>query len=490
MKPVSDLAVLTVKQMVSAERAAISAGTPGYTLMRRAGLAVATHIQARFSPQPVLVLAGPGNNGGDGFVIAQQLAKSGWAVKVALLGRKTTLKGDAAIAASHYNGDTVRFSKALLEGSPLVVDALFGTGLTRNVADEAAQWLSFVAEAGLDVVAVDIPSGVDGDTGEVWGQSLRAKITVTFHRKKRGHLLWPGAGFCGEVIVSDIGITEEPKKTVYENDPALWLDIFPWPQPDGHKYQRGHAGIYGGGIEKTGAARLAARAALRAGAGVVTLYCDRESVPVYASVLEAVIVRVAEKAAEFDEILADPRISAFVIGPNAGVDTATKKRVLQVLKAKKSVVLDADAISVFAEKPDELFKAIKSSVVLTPHDGEFARLFGDIKGDRIVRAQTAAKRSGAVIVLKGSDTVIASPDGDVVVNSISSPFLATAGSGDVLAGIIAGLVAQRMPAFDAACAGVWLHGVAGRVFGAGLIAEDLPDILPEILQSLYAKACP
>lgn len=487
MATLSPQAVLTNDQMARADAAAIRSGTPGFSLMQRAGGLVAEQVIQRYSPQPVLVLCGPGNNGGDGFIIAARLRDAGWPVQLALLGDAQSLKGDAARAAQAWNGEILPLSSEMVQGK-LVVDALFGTGLSRDVEGIAAGVLQAVVESDAAVVAVDIPSGVDGDTGAVKGIAAPASLTVTFHRKKRGHVLQPGRSLCGEVVVADIGIAADAlgdEPVALENDPSLWAGALPWPKANSHKYTRGHALVQGGGVERTGAARLAAKAALRAGSGAVTVLCDRESLPVYARALEAVMTRLAEDDAAFKEAISDPRISAALIGPAAGIGEPTRIRVLALLEANIPCVLDADALTSFESNPQELFSVLRGkAVILTPHEGEFARLFGQLEGDKITRAVEAAQRSGAVVLLKGSDTVIAAPDGRAVVNTVTTPFLATAGSGDVLAGICTGLAAGGMNPFDAACAGVWMHGMAGLEFGPGLTADDLPAMLPDVLRFL------
>lgn len=477
--------ILNNAQMQAADKATIAAGTAGYTLMRRAGKAVADAIIARYEKQPVLVLAGAGNNGGDGFVIARLLAAQNWPVQVALLGKRDALKGDAALAAADYSGEVVPFRTDALDSHPLVVDALFGTGLSRDVDGDARAMLEAVAMRELAVVAVDIPSGVDGDTGAVRGFACYADVTVTFHAAKYGHYLLPGREYCGELLVAEIGITEDVPQDVQHNHPDNWLHWFPWPAADAHKFTRGHVVVQGGDRSRTGAARLAARAALRTGAGVVTLLCDDDALPIYAATLEAVMTRVVEEEQHFIELMHDERVSAFLIGPAAGTGAETASRVATALAMRKPTVLDADALTAFARDPQQLFAAIGGTpTILTPHAGEFKRLFGEHDGTRIDCARKAAKASGAVVVLKGADTVIAAPDGQVAVNSMATPFLATAGAGDVLAGMVAALLGAGMPAFEAASAAVWLHGMAGRFLGAGLIAEDLPDMIPHVLQFL------
>lgn len=484
------LALLTVSEMYTADSLAIGRGTPGIVLMENAGAAVAQAIMARWTPRPVAVLCGPGANGGDGFVVARLLTNAGWPVRLGLLGERGALKGDAALAADAWTGPVEPADPAMLTDAELVVDALLGAGLTRPVEGAAADLIA--AMAGKTVIAVDLPSGVHGDDGQVLGSSPQAELTVTFYRKKPGHVLAPGRFRCGEVVVADIGIPDTVLDVIqvshWENGPALWRGLFPQPRPDGHKYQRGHAVVLGGGA-MTGAARLAARAALRAGAGLVTVACPSSALPIYAAGSPSLIVEAADDDAAFAAALKDKRKNAVLLGPGAGVGAATRARVLAALEAEKSCVLDADALTSFAEEPQNLLDRLDDRCLLTPHEGEFARLFNehDVEGrgsSKLARVRAAAAYSGAVVLLKGADTVVAAPDGRAAVNTLASPWLATAGSGDVLGGIALGLMTQGMPTFEAACAAAWLHGSAGVRLGPGLIAEDLPDALPLALRDL------
>lgn len=482
-------ALLTVAEMYRADALAMAGGVPGVALMEAAGRAVAVETARRWSPRPVLVLCGPGNNGGDGFVAARHLAAMGWPVTLALLGTRERLKGDAAVHAGRWDGPVLPLEATPLDGPALVVDALFGAGLQRPVEGAAAALLDAVAARGVPVVAVDVPSGVHGDTGEVMGTAAPAALTVTFFRRKPGHLLLPGRALCGETVVADIGIAEAVLDAVrprqHVNDPALWLARFPWPRLDSHKYRRGHALIVGG-ARRTGAARLAARGAMRAGAGLVTIASPPEAVPIYATTMPGALVDPLPDLEAFRALLADPRKNAVLLGPGGGVDAETRERVLAALAGERRVLLDADALTVFQDAPGALFAAIRpGSCLLTPHDGEFARLF-DMRGDKLSRTRAAAAAAGAVVLLKGADTVIAAPDGRAVVNANAPPELATAGSGDVLAGLAVGLLAQGMTPFDAACAAAWLHGAAAAAIGPGLIAEDLPEALPPLLRQLRA----
>jgi NAD(P)H-hydrate epimerase len=483
-------ALLTSRQMAEADRLTVASGIDGIGLMENAGRPVALAIMQRWTPRPVIVLCGPGSNGGDGFVAARRLAEADWPVRVALLVPRDRLRGAPAHHASLWRGPVETLTPAALDGAELVVDAIFGAGLSRALEGTAAQTLAAAAARRMAIVAVDVPSGLMGDTGANLG-AVPAVLTVTCFRKKPGHLLQPGRGLCGEVVVADIGtptsVFEQIKPDTFENAPALWADALPALKPDGNKYTRGHA-LVSGGYPTTGAARMAARAAARAGAGLVTIAVPAAALPVYAATLSSVMVSPISEPADFDRLLADIRYSGLLIGPGAGIGDDTRARVLAMLKAARPTVLDADALSTFEGNPAILFDAIAGPCVLTPHDGEFARLF-DASGDKLTRARAAAHRSDAVIVLKGSDTVIAAPDGRAIINANAPPTLATAGAGDVLAGIVLGLLTQGMEPFLAAAAAVWLHGAAAAAFGPGLIAEDLPDLLPQVLRQLRLT-CP
>lgn len=484
----SHCALLTPQQMYAADQAAIAAGTSGVELMDAAGLAVAMAVRRHWPTGPVAVLCGPGNNGGDGLVAARYLRSWGWPVRIGLLGDAAHLSPDAAHHAALW-GDTLEpLGAELLQGATVVVDALFGAGLSRPLDGLALQVLHVVEQMGLPVCAVDVPSGLDGATGQVLGKVVAARHTVTFFRKKPGHVLLPGRHLCGQVTLADIGIApqvlEGMDELAFENEPGLWRNEFPWPRAEDHKYARGHVLVVGGEI-MTGAARLAATGAARAGAGLVTVAAPAPVWPVYAAALNSIMVLPLDEASNLADILADTRKNVLVVGPGAGVSEATRHHVLAALATGRAVVLDADAITSFGPTPQTLFSAIKGPCVLTPHEGEYSRLFSG-QGSKLDRARQAARESGAVVLLKGADTVIASPDGRAVVNSNAPATLATGGTGDVLTGFIAGLLAQGMPPFLAAAAGAWLHGEAARQFGPGLISEDLPGMLPRVLRRLKA----
>ncbi len=487
----ASLALLTVAQMYAADQAATASGVSAETLMENAGAAAARAIGERWSPRPVAVLCGPGNNGGDGFVVARRLGAAGWPVTVALDGPLDALKGDAAVMARRWEGPVAALDAAVLDGAELVVDALFGAGLSRPLEGAPRAVIEEVVARRLACVAVDVPSGVHGDTGEAPGIAAPAALTVTFFRRKPGHLLLPGRALCGEVVVADIGIPEAALGALdvrlHANAPALWRARYPWPRLDGHKYDRGHAVVVGGGAETTGAARLAARAALRVGAGLVTVATSAEALPIYAAALTAVMTAVVDDDAAFAALLARRRVNAVLLGPGGGVDAATRRRVRAALDSGTACVLDADALTVFKDDPDELFRNISSPCLLTPHEGEFARLFGT-SADKVGRARAAAAASGATVLLKGADTVVAAPDGRAAINDNAPPELATAGAGDVLAGFALGLMAQGMTPFDAGCAAAWLHGAAAARVGPGLIAEDLDRALAAVLGALRSGA--
>ncbi|MFN3858172.1 MAG: NAD(P)H-hydrate dehydratase [Caulobacter sp.] len=475
--------ILTVAQMAAADAAAASAGTPTLELMERAGQAVADTVRARWKACRVAVLCGPGNNGGDGYVVARLLKRRGWPVWVEAAGPPTS--DDARAMAARWRGPVYRLGK----GPPadLVIDALFGAGLSRPLDGEALE-AARASHGRPHVLAVDVPSGLDGDTGRLLGDTaFRADVTVTFHRRKVGHALEPGRSACGELVVADIGLGATPT-SLFENAPDLWERAFPWPGAASHKHARGRLVVVGGDALHTGAARLAARAGLRIGAGVVTVLSPPSASAIYAGTLEAVMVQAFDSEAELQQ-QAD-RADAAVIGPAAGVSPATRANLFALIRTGAALVVDADALTVFRDRPEDLFAVLDKDDVLTPHPGEFERLFPGLlaaSANRVEAARAAAARAGAVVLLKGADTVVAAPDGRAAVNLVSAPWLATAGSGDVLAGFIAGLAAQGMDSFLAACAGAWIHADCAARFGPGLTAEDLPGLAPGTLGRLWAE---
>jgi NAD(P)H-hydrate epimerase len=494
--------ILTVAQCYEADEYAATRGIPTLALMENAGRAVADAIAARWPPRKTAVLCGPGNNGGDGFVVARLLKARGWDVSLALCDVVTMagdparvadrLKGDAAIVARRYEGAVESLSAAFLEQADLVVDAMFGAGLSRPLDGACRDAAMSLGASGKPVVAIDVPSGLRGDAGTPLGEvCVEADLTVTFFRKKPAHVLMTGRAKCGEIVVADIGIPAEAARgaTLFENDPGLWRKNYAWPDPAGHKYARGHCLVVSGPAHATGAARLAARGALRVGAGLVSVASPKDAVTVNAASLTAIMLKPFADAGGLAELLKDQRLNAVVIGPGCGVGEGTRKLVAAVLASKAGAVLDADALTSFKGKSAALFGPLREPAVLTPHEGEFERLFPgllDKAQSRIEAAREAARAAKCTVLLKGPDTVIAAPGGRAVVNTNAPPWLATAGSGDVLAGIIGGLLAQGMDSFDAAAAGAWLHGEAATCFGIGLIAEDIPETLPQVLRPLHA----
>jgi hydroxyethylthiazole kinase-like uncharacterized protein yjeF len=493
--------LLTTAEMAQADRLAIAAGTSGTALMENAGRAVADLVVARHSPTvPVVVVAGPGNNGGDGFVAARALVERGYSVRVLLLGDAGRLKGDAALAAGRWNGPLDGAIPAGLAGAGVIIDALLGAGLDRPVEGAARAMIEAINAAPAKVYAVDLPSGINGTTGAIQGAAVKADETITFFRRKVGHVLLPGRLYCGSVHVVDIGIDagvlEAIKPRTFLNAPDLWARSFPVPRVDGHKYSRGHAVVVSGGISSTGAARLAARGALRAGAGLVTIASPRAALAVNAAASLAVMVRPVDGAAELTAFMSDPRRNVVVLGPGGGVGRQMQEMALAALAMDCAVVLDADALTSFCDDPQGLLAGLnghpEGATVLTPHAGEFGRLFGTLPNiseadSKLAQARQAAALAGAVVLFKGPDTVVAAPDGRAVIAENAPPWLATAGAGDVLAGFVAALLAQRMPGFEAAAAAVWLHGETGAEAGPGLIAEDLPEVLPKLYRRLFAE---
>lgn len=486
------LALLSCAEMAQADAFAIAGGVAGSQLMEAAGRGVAEAVMTRHARCPVVVLCGPGNNGGDGFVAARHLQRAGWPVRLALLAERGMLKGDAAGAAGTWDGAIERWSDDLLAEHPLVIDALFGAGLARPIDGEAGAAIDRVNATGLSVVAVDVPSGLHGDTGEVLGRAVRAEITVTFFRAKPGHYSVEGLRRCGALRIVDIGIPGSAIAAVaaqtWLNAPALWRHLLLRDDVADHKYARGHLTILGG-APATGAARLAALAARRAGAGLVTIAAMGSVMPVFQAAEPGNLIVEADDGAMFAGLLEDQRRNAILIGPGSGVNDRTRAAAEAALMRSRGVVLDADAISAFAAEPNRLFELISGPTLMTPHEGEFRRLFPDLAGkaDKLGRVRKAAARSGATILLKGPDTVIAAPDGRAVINVHASPALATAGSGDVLAGIVGGFLAQGLTPFAAAAAAAWLHGECAQRFGRpGLIAEDLAGLLPEALRQACA----
>ncbi len=482
-------ALLDADQSRAADRAAITQGVSTESLMENAGRAVADLICETYHQCPALIVCGVGNNGGDGFVVARILRERGWPVTVTVIGNDNAIEGAAILALHKYEehyGRTLLFDESMLHGQELIVDAIYGTGLSRSIAGATRDAIEALNASGLPIISVDIPSGINASTGEVMGAAVRATHTVTFVRPKLGHVLLPGKAYTGGLHVFDIGIAGENVQADYFlNSPVLWAHNFTTPTPESHKYSRGHALVIGAGLGYTGATKLGALGALRAGSGLVSVVCAPDVLPVYAASLTSVMTKPASDLKQLDALLEDKNTSAVLIGPGCGANEVTREKTLRILASKKPCVIDADALSAFKSTPKTLFTAVEGPVVLTPHEGEFTRLFA-FEGPKHERARDAAEVSNAVVVYKGNDTVIAAPDGRIAINAEAPVWLATAGSGDVLSGIITGLLAQGMPAFEAACAGVWIHSRAAALFGPGLIAEDIPSSVPGVLKALYS----
>src|SRR5262245_4087887 len=497
--------LLSTAEMAEADRLAMVDGIAGVTLMENAGRAVAERVAANHAAGAcVVVVAGPGNNGGDGVVDARLLTEQGYDVRLLLVGSADRLKGDSALMAQRWSGPTETATPDGLRVAgklpAAIIDALFGAGLDRPVEGVAHDMITAMNASRSRIYAVDLPSGINGTSGAVMGLAVEATETITFFRRKPGHVLLPGRLHCGNITVADIGIPDDTlaviKPRAFLNEPPLWRAQFPIPRPDGHKYSRGHAVVLSGGMASTGAARMAARSALRAGAGLVTIASPREALRINAAASLAVMVRPVDGASELAVFLNDARRNVVVLGPGGGIGRAMRECVSTALSGERAVVLDADALTSFAEEPKALIAAIRARAaqptVLTPHEGEFKTLFEAIDdvpktGSKLVRARAAAACTGAVVLLKGSDTVVAAPDGRAAITANAPPWLATAGAGDVLAGFVAGLLAQRMPVFEAAAAAVWLHGETGSRAGPGLIAEDLPEALPQVYRRLIPE---
>lgn len=457
-------AVVTAAEMRAAEAATIAGGVSASMLMDRAA-AAATRAILQFAPaRSALVLCGPGNNGGDGFGVAARLRAAGVEVQVAAMAMPQAQP--AADFAARWAGPIVSFADAIPAG--LIVDALFGTGLTRPLAAEVQALLDRLRAHRRTVVALDIPSGIDSDTGAALGEPLAADLTVAFAARKRGHLMGDGRRASGRLVVADIGIDLEASQVRQVAMPQ-WQPL----ADDIHKYQRGGVLVIAGAAQ--GAAQLTALAALRSGAGAVTLAGSQQRPPA-----DAIMMASDDEALA---LLGSAKIRAVAFGPGLADAQRSRDWLLRLLGGVTPLVLDAGALALFAG-PQDLFGIAVAPLVLTPHAGEFSRLFGPPGPDPVAAVRAAAIVTGGVVLLKGRETIIAAPDGRVAINTHATPWLATAGSGDALTGIIAALLAQGLTPFEAAQAGAWLHGDAGLRGGAGMIADDIPRLLPLVLADL------
>ena len=527
--------LLTAAQMREVEQGAIRSGrVTGLELMEHAGRGVVTAILEKWpaldrrgaspsrspgyfqpdegAPLRAVVLCGPGNNGGDGFVIARLLRELGWEVDLFLYGDPDRLPPDAranyvVVQEQIKVQDWALFRPGDGASCDLYVDAVFGAGLSRAPGAKVMRPLADLAKAarsGARVVCVDAPTGLCMDSGRALSAefgAVRGDLTVTFHRMRPGQFLADGPEYCGDLRVVDIGLEGD------STEATSLLDQMALPELDkagfGHKYAHGHALVLSGGEAQTGAARLAARAALRIGAGLVTVAAPGAALGEVASQVTAIMVRRVEGPKDLADALGDQRLNALCLGPGLGLERA-RDLVPVALASGRPVVLDADALSAFAGDQDALLGRLHDACVLTPHGGEFARLFPDIAAkldeapvagpanSRVDAVKEAARRAGCIVLFKGPDTVIAGPDGRCSINAASYdravPWLATAGAGDVLAGLIAGLLARGYDPMRSAEAGAWLHVECARAFGAGLIAEDISEQVPGVLNALRKSA--
>jgi hydroxyethylthiazole kinase-like uncharacterized protein yjeF len=493
------LELLTADEMRRAEKIAVDSGISTLTLMENAGRGVTEEVVRRFPRgSKVLVLCGPGSNGGDGFVCARTLRERGYQVRLALLCKPEELRPDPKEMARRWDETIEPIGPRSLDGAEVIVDAIWGSGLKGPVNGVVGQLIDQATERNLPVVAVDVPTGIDSTYGNVHGTAFKAVSTVTFFRRKTGHVLLPGKRYSGEVRAVDIGIPAgvlgEIAPQTFLNEPDFWLRYFPRLKQDGHKYDRGHAVVVSGPMESTGAARLGARAAMRIGAGLVSVATSKAAFYINAAQLTSIMVSPYDGAGGLAEIFrADPRRNALLIGPGAGATPETRDNVAAALSSDAVAVVDAEGLTAFADDPAELFSLIQSrgaATILTPHKGEFDRLFPELDNaeSKLEQTKRAAEISGGVVVFKGPDTVVSAPDGLSAITEDAPPWLATAGTGDVLAGMITGLLAQSMSPFDAAVAGVWMHAELARTFGPGLIAEDMAEMMPPLLQRLNKMA--
>lgn len=476
-----------------ADKLTIDAGVPGIDLMEAAGAFLAQVVRRHFGDtHRVLVVCGPGNNGGDGFVLARLLSEAKLSVDLFVPKGTGSIDGDAKIAFGRLPGKVAQIEDPDWSSYDLIIDALFGAGLTKDIEGELGDIILQINNSPADVLAVDLPSGINGETGAICGNAVVSDVTATFFRYKPGHLLHPGKSHCGKTEVGQIGIQvtvlAEIGVNTFHNTPELWDLRLPKHQITQNKYSRGHTLVLSGPITKSGAARLMASAALRLGSGLVTLASASDVLPIHASRLDSVMFAEANDVGDFRHLLEDDRVNCICLGPGMPPDETTRRFVTEALGTDKNAVLDAGALSAFDNHQDMLIKQISSrkrDVVFTPHSGEFARLFPELTGlsSKLEMARQAALATDAVVVLKGPDTVVANSNGQATIASNAPPWLATAGSGDVLTGMIAGLLAQGMQAFDAACAAVWIHGEAANTIGSGMVSSDLDYGLKEAIKT-------
>jgi hydroxyethylthiazole kinase-like uncharacterized protein yjeF len=460
-----------------------------FNLMLKAGKLAAKTIDSLYSKRKTLILCGVGGNGGDGFIIAQELFNKGWDIQVSIIGDKNKIKGDSLRALNKLKLKIFSFNEINLDKPKLFIDAIYGIGFSRKVNKKECIILNIIDKHPAPVIAIDIPSGIDCNNGKILGFAAYCDLTITFSTLKTGHILLPGSEKINKIKILDIGISKniinkiEPNVKI--NNKNEWVKEIVWPKIDDHKYSRGYSLIIGGPKNMTGASRLAAMSAQRAGSGIVALATEKEAAEIYFISLTSQLVKTYKNLKEFNAIINESRIDSIVIGPGLDVSSKSILKIKSALKTNKRIVLDAGAISCFKNKLEMLIKILSGKeVILTPHEGELKSILPDLSGSLISKALKAAKILNTIVVLKGATTVIASPNNKAFVNTAGAKWLATAGSGDVLAGIIGGLLSNKMKTFYAAAYGVWLHSEAGKYLGPGLIAEDIPKILPKILKNI------
>ena len=489
-KNILNNAILSCKNHRDLDKETIKKFTPGYTLMKNAGKVVFKVIKEKFKKKKkIKILCGPGNNGGDGFVVAKLLKENGYSnVYLYCLVNKKKLKGDAKLAAENFGDNFKSFSDLSISSRDVIIDGIFGSGLKKNISGNLKNIINKINLKNPYSISIDIPSGINGDTGQIQGIALKSNDTITFTRKKMGHLLLPGKEYCGNIKVKDIGINLEKllfKPNVFENHPENWKKKFPWPNQKSHKYTRGFTLIICG-EKMTGASRLAARGAARIGCGLLCLGVPERSFDIYSIENPIALIETIDNEQDLRNLLKDKRINTVLIGPGLGIDKKKLSLILEVIKEKKRiVVLDADALKNNFKK---IVQKNKTNIVITPHEGDFSQVLKSLKikkrNDKIKTALEFVKKTKINLILKGNTTIICSEDGRISINTNASPFLATGGSGDVLAGMIAGLISQKMDIFDASCAAVWIHGEISKIKGPGLIAEDLTEMIPKILMKI------
>ncbi len=489
-KNIFNNAVLNCKNHRNVDKKTIKQYISGYKLMKNAGEEIFKIINKKFKKQKkIKILCGPGNNGGDGFVVAKLLKENGFQnVDLFCLVAKNKLKGDAKIAADNFNNNLKNFNEFKISSNDLIIDGIFGSGLKRNISGNLKKIIEKINHKKPYCISIDTPTGINGDTGEIQGVALKSNDTITFTTKKPGHLLSPGSEYCGNVIVKDIGINLKKlsfKPNIFENHPDNWSSKFPWPGQKSHKYTRGFSLIICG-EKMTGASRLAARAAARIGCGLLCLGVPRKSFNIYSTENPIALIEIVDDEKDLISLLKDKRINTILIGSGLGISEKKLKLILKIVKEKKRiVVLDADALK---NNFKQILLKNKTKIVITPHEGEFLQVLKDLniknKKNKLSIIIEFIKKTKMNLVLKGNKTLICSQDGQISINTNTSPFLATGGTGDVLAGMITGLISQGMDIFNACCASVWIHGEIGRIKGPGLIAEDLPEMIPKVLKKL------